>query len=492
MTIKIEDLKDGERFKSDLMLDEKFLLLPTNAEIPENFLKTLKEWHFNEVVCAEDEKKQTPAEQKNNAPDSPEMPQTINQNDSTPPPHKNFASSQKKTSVEKTVETISIDKNKLFAENSDDFADFVDEPVEKNGTLDSNELSRMEIVQQKYQEHMEYINTVYTRFATHREISYEGLADMVKNLCVFIRDNKRYVLRVSPSSEARNKNFLVIHSMRSAVIAITIGLELHLDFQKLTELGIATILHEIGMLRLPPQLYITNRVLSPQEKAQISMHPLHSYNILKELNFPLSTQLGVLEHHEKETGQGYPRHLTGDKISPYAKIISVACSFEAITAPRTYKTERTTYDAMVEMLRNPNHQYDANTIKALLYSISLYPIGTYVYLHGGKVGVVLDVNPNNPKNPIIQMIYEKDSDGSPKTVQTDDGANKIERMLSKEEQKEVVENINRQIEVEKQKKEERQKAVKAEREARATANAQKSAAQKKKEEFSSVDLSDFV
>lgn len=213
----------------------------------------------------------------------------------------------------------------------------------------------------------------------------------------------------------------------------------------------------------------------------------------------MSIQLGVLDHHEKETGQGYPRHLTGDKISPYAKIISVACSFEAITAPRTYKTEQTTYDAMVEMLQNPNHMYDTNTIKALLYSISLYAIGSYVYLNGGKVGVVLDVNPDNPKNPIVQMIYEKDKDGSPKTVQTDEGANKIERVLSKEEQKEVMENINRQIELEKQKKEEREKAVQAEREARAASNTQEPTEQKpvaqkqqKKEQFSSVDLSDFV
>ena len=485
MTVKIEDLKNGDSFKSDLLLDKKFLILPKTAEMPEEFIKALKNWDFREIMYEEEGEKAI--KQNDNNPVTPPL--------TSPEKHAPNSPQESNTTTNASGKQTTVNMNELFAKNADDFSDYIDDKTaEKNGILDSNELSRIEIIQKNYQEYMKFINNIYTYYATHRKISIENLTEMVKNLCVFIKDNKRYVFRITPSSEARDKNFLVIHSMRSTVIAITIGLELHLEFSKLIELGIATILHEIGMLRIPPQLYITNRMLTPQEKAQISMHPLHSCNILKEQNFPLSIQLGVLDHHEKETGQGYPRHLTGDKISPYAKIISVACSFEAITAPRTYKTEQTTYDAMVEMLQNPNHMYDTNTIKALLYSISLYTIGSYVYLNGGKVGVVLDVNPNDPKNPIVQMIYEKDKDGSPKTVQTDDGANKIERVLSKDEQQEVIENINRQIETEKRKKEEREKAVQAEREARAASNTKEPVVKKqeKKETFSSVDLSDFI
>jgi hypothetical protein len=269
----------------------------------------------------------------------------------------------------------------------------------------------------------------------------EELSDTVKDLCVFIKENKRYVLRIMPSAEARSKNFLVIHSMRSTVLAITIGLELHIPLSKLIELGVTCILHEIGMIRLPPQLYMTDKPLTSIERAHISTHPLIGFNIIKSLNFPLSIQLGVLEHHEKENGTGYPRKLSGDKISTYAKIISVACSFEAITAPRQYKAERTTFDAMVEMLKNENNQYNGIVIKALLYSLSLFPIGAYVYLKNGKIGIVTDVNPNNPKNPIIQLINEKEADGSPKTIQTDDLENKIIRVLNKKEQEDIVNSL---------------------------------------------------
>lgn len=447
--IKFEELKNEITFKSDLMLDEHFVLLPVTVPVTNEFIDALRTWNFTEFQCdgdislggdiGLDKKIESTSKNTNNA-----TPTITN-------------------SVKQAIENVNSEK------------------------VDTSERTRLESVQNVYQEYMKYINSVYTHYATHKKISLNEMTETVKDLCVFIRENKRYVLRVSPSAEARKRNFLVIHSMRSTVLAITIGLELHLALSKLIELGITCILHEIGMLRLPPQLYITDKTLSTAEKVQIATHPLFSFNILKELSFPLSIQLGVLEHHEKENGQGYPRHLTGEKISTYAKIISVACSFEAITAPRTYKTERTTFDAMVEMLKNPNNQYDSKVIKALLYSLSLFPIGSYVYLNNGKIGIVTDVTPNNPKNPLVQLINEKDTDGSLKTIQTDDGSNKIIRVLSKEEQEDVIKSMNIQT------KEDSPNTNEKTEENSLGAEYMKRAEKEKEAEngFSSVDLSAF-
>lgn len=450
--IKREELKDGLTFKNDLILDDEFILLPVQVPVTQQLIKTLAEWNFSEVYC------------EGNAPTG------ISTKSEIQPEEKNQLETKESEPKPQTHPAAEIEKKlavKIRAERAD-----------------NSEQARLESVQNTYQEYMSYINSVYTHYATHKEISLEKMTEAVKSLCVFIKDNKRYVLRISPSVEARTKNFLVIHSMRSTVLAITIGLELHLALSKLIELGITCILHEIGMLRLPPQLYMTDRILSAAEKAQITMHPLYSCNILKEQNFPLIIQLGVLEHHEKENGAGYPRHLSGAKISTYAKIISVACSFEAITAPRIYKTERTTFDAMVEMLKNPNNQYDGTVIKALLYSLSLFPIGTYVYLNNGKIGLITDVTPDNPKNPMVQLINEYEPDGSLKTIQSDDGANKIIRALSKEEQEDVIKSLRLQREAESKQIRQSQSE---------TTGTIKTSAQKKEADdgFSAVDLSVF-
>ena len=452
-TISIDELKDEISFKSDLLLDDKFVIIPAGVSITQEISRALRSWEFKTfeyegpIITPADKEKEEAAKLGASGSDADGKPAQV---------------TQASQAVNDSLEEI-------------------------RAAQDTSESTRYQSVQKTYQEYMKYINSVYTHYSTHKKIDLAEMTDTVQKLCMFIKDNKRFVLRISPSAEARSKNFLVIHSMRSTVLAITIGLELHLPLSKVVELGIATILHEIGMLRLPPQLYITDRALAAAEKKQIAMHPIFSCNILKEQNFPNSIVMGVLDHHEKENGMGYPRGFTSEKISPYGKIISVACSFEAITAPRTYKTERTTYDAMVEMLQNPNKQYDPNIIKALLYSLSLYPIGQYVYLNNGKIGMVTDVTPNKPQNPIVQLVNERDADGSLKTVQTDDGANKIIRPLSKQEQDDLSKKL-----------EEQEKAAEAVRKqqfaAKTAGNDYLRQEQKEKEAqdgFSSVDLSEF-
>lgn len=436
-TVKLENLKSDLSFNGDLQLDKNFILLPAKAVVSDDLIKILTDWNFTEFQCSEE------------VPD--------------------FSSSQEKKQDSKASSESKVSTVK----------DSVKQALAKAKTSEwiSTERSKMNSVQTVYNEYMNYINSVYTHYATHKKIDFQELSDTVKDLCVFIKDNKRYVLRITPSAEARSKNFLVIHSMRSTVLAITVGLELHMALSKLIELGISCILHEIGMLRLPPQLYMTDRPLTAAEKAQIMTHPHTGFNILKDLEFPLSILLGVLEHHEKENGLVYPRHLPGNKITTYAKIISVACSFEAITAPREYKSERTTFDAMVEMLKNPNGQYDSTVIKALLYSLSLYPIGAYVCLQNGKIGIVTDVSPNNPKNPIVQLANERNEDGTVKAIQTDDNQNRIVRVLSKEEQQQVQKDMEQAHEMRKL-----TRALEAAKEEEDT----------KSGGFSSVDLSEFA
>ncbi len=163
---------------------------------------------------------------------------------------------------------------------------------------------------------------------------------------------------------------------------------------------------------------MTTKKLNASEKLQITKHTVLGYSIVKDLNFSLPIQLGVLEHHEKSNGSGYPRHLTGDQISAIGRIIAVACTYEAISSSRSYKDDRSSFDALLELIQNKENQYDGNVLKALLYTVSLYPIGTYVYLTNRKIAEVIDSNPTNPKCPIVQLITEKEPDGSPKIIQT--------------------------------------------------------------------------
>jgi HD-GYP domain-containing protein (c-di-GMP phosphodiesterase class II) len=436
-TITLESLREEQTFKDDLLIDENFILLPHSCPVTKELLTALREWEFTSI--------NTDLPLTNDVgPSAPPEPAANAGNGANPSSQTSVSEVQSAPSEAADAQADKFSQNQtgIFANGADavKIGESLKKALEDSKTDGQNnsDFSRMEMVHKVYDEYMNYIEGVFRYYATHKQINQQELSETVKELCIFIKENKRFILRVDSTKEYSDKNFLVRHSMRSTVLALVIGLQLRMPLSKMIELGVSCIIHEIGMLCLPPSVYMTDKQLTLGERAQILKHPLYGYTIAKALNFPLSIQLGILEHHEKENGTGYPRRLPGDKISINAKIISVACSYEAITAPRTYKNERSQFEAMIEVLKNADHQYDDTVIKALLYSVSLYPIGAYVYLTNRKIAVVVDTNPDNPKFPIVQSISEREADGSPKIIQTGQNGINIARILTKREQDDII------------------------------------------------------
>ena len=418
---KVSQIRPNTVFTADVYLDPQFLISPSGCPMTLGILNALKEWNFETLSSEGKENKADTAKEQGVKTEKPDL------------------NNQKaKEILSKTEEVKYIVEEAKEVKEEKEANPEIHKALEEARNETKSDKSRMEIVQEIYDKYLKYIESIFTTYVTQKKINAEELNETVKELCVFITENRRYVLRIIPSLQLRNKNFLVSHTMRSTVLAVTIGLQLRMPQPKLIELGVASVLHEIGMLRLSPNLYMKDSSLTPAERNQILTHPIISYNILKDMNFPLNILLGILDHHEREDGSGYPRRIKGNNISLYAKIIAVACSFEAITAPRHFKEARTTYDAMIEMLKNPHHQYDDTVLKALLYSLSIYPIGAFVYLSNGKIAQVIDVAPDNPKNPIVQIIGSKDANGNPVTAQTNDTDTKIVRVMNKKEADDVV------------------------------------------------------
>jgi len=411
-TYSTDSLKPDSFFTADLFLDKSFMLTPFSCPVSSALLDVLKEWNFTSI-------------QSDGAPTNSDVLITETQ--------------------EVSVDTLAVEpaKEKNLVEQAFDEAKSSFEAAKNLIHANDPEDSILEIVQTVLEYFSNYVNSVYTRYATHLEINYEMLSIVVKDLCVFVKDNRRYVLRCLDRKGSKGRNFLVNHAVRSTIYAISIGMQLRRPLSELIDLGVATILHEIGMIKLPAQLYISSKRLTPAERRLLYAHPVQSYNILKDFDFPLTICRGVLEHHERENGTGYPRKLNGASISPFAKIIAVACTFEAITAPRMHKEAQTSYDAMVEMLKNEDHQFDPTTIKALLSCLSLFPLGSFVFLANGKVAQVIDINPTQTRNPIVELVLEKDKTGKPIILQTDNQMFAIRRALTKQETEDIQKMIDK-------------------------------------------------
>ena len=416
-SFNIADLKEGIYFSSDVMLDKNFILMNSMTPLSDTLIKALIDWNFKQIFSTGNITVQETADGK--------VTDTLSL----------AGASNWSEEIKAEIQTPVL---------TQDIQSIIESVAAEKENTREMEAERLRLVEKVYVQYIDYINAVYTRFATHKELDFKALSKNIQDMCVFIKENDRYILRIVQTMPSRDKNFIVMHSLRSTVIAIAVGLQLKLSLSKLTELGMSCMMHEIGLLRLSPQLYMTDKPLTISEKKALLSHPIVAYDILKSYNFPLSICLGALEHHERENGSGYPQKEDGSKISLYAKIIAVACSYETMTSSRQYRESQNGNAAMIELLKNTGNQYDEAVIKALLYSISLFPLGTYVYLSDGKIGMSVDVNPLDPKNPIIELINETDKNGNPKTVQPGGRDLSITRALNESELNDILKSMTKE------------------------------------------------
>jgi HD-GYP domain-containing protein (c-di-GMP phosphodiesterase class II) len=265
----------------------------------------------------------------------------------------------------------------------------------------------------------EFTNDIFLRLSGKARVNYGIVAEKIRGVCEEIKTNRRFLLQVLKdiNSDA-DTDFLAAHAVKSTIISITIGMYLKLPAHRIIELGVAALLHESGMLKLPQHIILNKTELSPQERKALMRHSVLGFELLKSLDFPMAVNAAALEHHEREDGSGYPYNLTGDSIGLYGKIIAVACSYEAITSKRPHKDARGAHEGITDLLRNEGRHYDETIIRALVFSLSIYPIGQYVQLSNGIKGQVVDVNPADPRFPIVRLLDEKNAIGQNRIIKT--------------------------------------------------------------------------
>ena len=302
------------------------------------------------------------------------------------------------------------------------------------GTITKTDNFKLKEAENLYYSFLQYTKYIFTNYSNYGTLDINSITEKLKKVWSTVRLDYRFLLRVQHEAEqTEDETYIYSHSARSAIVAMIVGTYFKLPNHRLAELGIAALLHDIGMLAIPQEIYLSDRILTEEERKILYTHPLHGYKILQSLKFPADICVAILEHHERENGSGYPRNLNGRYISQYGKIIAVATAYDALSTKRLHREAKDHHTGIVELLNNADKRYDSNVIKALVYSFSLFPIGLYVLLSDGKKGQVIDVNPENPRYPVVQ-IYETLLPGEKRrTVQTSLNDVHIERPLEKEE-----------------------------------------------------------
>jgi HD-GYP domain-containing protein (c-di-GMP phosphodiesterase class II) len=164
------------------------------------------------------------------------------------------------------------------------------------------------------------------------------------------------------------------------------------------------------MYKLPVELRRSARSLSPEERKAMMAHTVLGYRILKGLSAPENVALAALEHHERIDGSGYPRGLAAPKITDHALIIGVVCSYDAMVSRRPFRSGVLDGHATIKDLAQKNRkQYDEKILKALVYTLSVFPVGTAVRLSNGTRGIVVRTDPAKPRCPTVRVLLDAEN-----------------------------------------------------------------------------------
>ncbi|MFH1593533.1 MAG: HD domain-containing phosphohydrolase [Candidatus Omnitrophota bacterium] len=163
------------------------------------------------------------------------------------------------------------------------------------------------------------------------------------------------------------------HSERVSKYAVAIAEELNLPKESLEDLKLAGLLHDIGKIGISDSILSKKSKLDNKEYAEICKHPSIGLRIVNSVIDSKGVLGGIVEHHERFNGKGYPDHLSGSKITLEGRVVAVSDVFDTLTTDRPYQKAFSAKEALFEISRSSKTDFDPEIVKAFERSFSRYP-----------------------------------------------------------------------------------------------------------------------
>ncbi len=209
----------------------------------------------------------------------------------------------------------------------------------------------------------------------------------------------------------KNENFVFKHSIHVTALALTLGAILNLDASLIQAIGIGSVLHDIGKAKLPFSIVHKTGSYTKQEYDIMTTHTVIGEKICLQNKITNKVIVDIVKHHhECYDGTGYPSRLSKNQIDKYISIVSICDYYEGITSPRTYKKTLAPSQAISKIFHTSNIRFDRRLVSYFIKMIGIYPVGSFVRLNSGRVGIVLGFSHKLLLNPILKILLN--SNGS--------------------------------------------------------------------------------
>ena len=242
-----------------------------------------------------------------------------------------------------------------------------------------------------------------------------GNAIESKDALVLVDEISHSVLRnpgalISLARLKRADDYTYMHSVAVCGLMIALAQKMRLSEHDAREAGLAGLLHDVGKMAIPPEVLNKPGKLTDAEFTLVKSHPEEGHKMLLGGSDISEVALDVcLHHHEKIDGKGYPHRLPGSEISLFAKMGAVCDVYDAITSDRPYKAGWNPAEAIRRMAEWSKSHFEDNVFQAFVKSVGIYPVGTLVRLHSGRLGVIVDQSDRSLLTPQVKIFFSTKS-----------------------------------------------------------------------------------
>jgi len=207
------------------------------------------------------------------------------------------------------------------------------------------------------------------------------------------------------------------HSVNVAIVSGVLGKWLGYKGCDLKDLILAGLLHDVGKTQIPLSILNKPGALSDAEMDVIKQHPILGFELIQaERAVPHSVACGVLQHHERMHGGGYPYGRIGVDIHPTARIVAVADIYDAMTSDRVYRASVSPFQVVEVLVDEMYHKLDMVVCRTLLDNMRHYLVGNVVLLSDGRRAEVVIASQFALARPIVRtsdgefidLEYQKD------------------------------------------------------------------------------------
>jgi HD-GYP domain-containing protein (c-di-GMP phosphodiesterase class II) len=196
-----------------------------------------------------------------------------------------------------------------------------------------------------------------------------------------------------------------MHCLRVALHLIALGRQIGFPREDLVRLGLIGMLADVGKIRVPRTLLDKPGLLTPSEHDMVKLHVKLGLDALgKSMKLDDKVIEGILQHHERMDGTGYPAGLEGKNIGIFGRMTAIADCFAALTVDRPYARAMSEQDAMMDLYKWSRSAFHEPLVEQFVQAIGVFPVGGMVELSNGEIAVVLSHNQVRRLEPRVLVI----------------------------------------------------------------------------------------